>query len=60
MTETQNSRLLWTPIWQGPTSWETAFRAPNTNPYVERFIQTIQQECLDHFVIIGQQHFLTT
>ncbi len=31
--------------------------APNTNAYVERFIQTIQQECLDHFVILGQRHF---
>ena len=36
---------------------KTAFRAPNTNAYVERFIQTIQQECLDHFVILGQLHF---
>jgi putative transposase len=24
---------------------------------VERFIQTIQQECLDYFVILGQKHF---
>lgn len=30
---------------------KTAFRAPNTNTYVERIIQTIQHECLDHFVI---------
>jgi putative transposase len=36
---------------------KTAFRAPNTNAYVERFIQMIQQECLDHFVILGQSHF---
>jgi putative transposase len=36
---------------------KTAFRAPNTNAYVERFIQTIQHECLDHFVILGQRHF---
>jgi putative transposase len=36
---------------------ETAFRAPNTNAYVERFIQTIQQECLNHFVILGGRHF---
>ena len=26
------------------------------NAYVEHFIQTIQQECLDHFVVIGQAH----
>lgn len=36
---------------------KTAFRAPKTNAYVERFIQTIQQECLDHFVILGERHF---
>jgi putative transposase len=36
---------------------KTAFRAPNTNAYVERFIQTIQHECLDHFVILGERHF---
>jgi putative transposase len=39
------------------TVCKTAFRAPNTNAYVERFIQTVQQECLDHFVILGQRHF---
>jgi putative transposase len=36
---------------------KTAFRAPNTNAFVERFIQTIQLECLDHFVIFGTKHF---
>jgi putative transposase len=30
--------------------------SPNLNAYVERFIQTIQQECLDHFVVVGQRH----
>jgi putative transposase len=34
----------------------TAFRAPNTNAFVERFIQTIQQECLDHFMVFGEAH----
>jgi Integrase core domain len=29
----------------------------HTNANVERFIQTIQQECLDHFVILGHLHF---
>jgi putative transposase len=36
---------------------KTAFRAPNTDAFVERMIQTIQQECLDHFVVLGQRHF---
>jgi putative transposase len=32
------------------------FRSPNTNAFVERFIQSIEQECLDRFVIFGEQH----
>jgi putative transposase len=35
---------------------KTAFRAPNTNAFVERFIQTIQQECLDYFIVFGERH----
>lgn len=35
---------------------QNAFRSPNTNAFVERFVQTIQQECLDRFVILGEQH----
>jgi putative transposase len=34
-----------------------SYRAPNLNAYVERFIQTIQVECLDHFLIFGEKHF---
>ena len=33
-----------------------AYRAPNTNAFVERFIQSIRQECLDRFVIFGEGH----
>ena len=33
-----------------------AFRSPNTVAFVERFIQTLGQECLDHFVIFGERH----
>jgi putative transposase len=36
---------------------KTAFRSPNTNAFVDRFIQTIQVELLDHFVVLGQRHF---
>ena len=34
----------------------TAIRSPNTVAFVERFVQTIKQECLDHFVVFGQKH----
>jgi len=30
--------------------------SPNLQAYVERFVQTIQQEALDHFVILGRRH----
>lgn len=29
---------------------------PNLNAYAERFVQTLQVECLDHFVVIGPKH----
>lgn len=32
------------------------YRSPNTNAFVERFVQTIQQECLDRFVVFGEKH----
>lgn len=33
-----------------------ACRAPNTNAFVERCIQSIGQECLDHFVVLDERH----
>jgi putative transposase len=36
---------------------KVGFRAPNMNAYVERFVQAIQQECLDQFTIFGAGHF---
>lgn len=35
---------------------KAAHRSPNTCAFVERFIQTLQQECLDYFVVFGEQH----
>ena len=35
---------------------KAAHRSPNTVAFVERFIQTLQQECLDYFVVFGEQH----
>ena len=34
-----------------------SYRSPNLNAYIERFVQTIQNECLDHFLIFGEKHF---
>jgi putative transposase len=34
-----------------------SFRSPNLNAYVERFVQSIQNECLDHFLVFGEKHF---
>jgi len=31
-------------------------RSPNLNAYVERWIQSIQVECLDHFMVLGTAH----
>jgi hypothetical protein len=31
-------------------------RSPNLNAYAERSIQTLQKECLDHFVAYGTKH----
>ena len=33
-----------------------AHRAPNQNAFVERWIQSIGQECLDHFIVFGEDH----
>lgn len=35
---------------------KAAFRSPNTVAFVERFIQALQQEVLDYFIVIGQRH----
>jgi putative transposase len=35
----------------------TCMRAPNMNAFIERWIQSLQLECLDHFVVFGEDHF---
>jgi putative transposase len=32
-------------------------RSPNLQAHVERFIQSLQHEALDHFVVFGEKHF---
>jgi transposase InsO family protein len=31
-------------------------RSPNLNAITERWVQTVQHECLDHFVVFGESH----
>jgi putative transposase len=31
--------------------------APNLNAFVERWIQSLKQEALDHFIVFGKKHF---
>lgn len=35
---------------------KSPYRAPNTNAFVERVIQTLRVEALDHFLLFGQKH----
>lgn len=35
---------------------QVAIRAPNMNAAVERHIQSVKTECLDHFIFFGQKH----
>ncbi len=35
---------------------KSAFRSPNTCAFIERFVQTIKQECLEHFIVFGRAH----
>ena len=38
----------------------TAPRSPFQNPYAERVIGSIRRECLDHLIIIGEDHLRRT
>jgi putative transposase len=31
-------------------------RKPNLNAVAERFVQTITCQCLDHFIVFGEDH----
>ena len=35
---------------------QTAPRSPWQNPYAERLIGSIRRECLDHVIVLGEQH----
>ena len=36
---------------------KNSVRTPNLQAHIERFIQSLQQEALDYFIVFGEQHF---
>jgi putative transposase len=40
----------------GVTAKRNTPRSPNLRAHVERYIQTMQVECLDKFVVVGERH----
>lgn len=41
---------------EGLTVLRTPYRAPRANAYVERWVRTAREECLDHLPIAGEGH----
>ncbi len=41
---------------EGVTPIKLPIRSPDLNAIAERAIQSVKQECLDHFVILGEKH----
>jgi len=41
---------------QGTHIIPTPIRAPNANAYLERWIRSVREECLDHILIINEAH----
>jgi hypothetical protein len=55
-----SSAFRQTPAAVGVRVIQTPYRAPNCNAYAERFVRSIKEECLDHFVFLGETHLRRT
>jgi len=42
--------------WNGTPIIKTPVRSPRANSFAERFAGTLRRECLDHMLILGEQH----
>jgi hypothetical protein len=53
---------LFTKVWvellksSGVKSVRIPASSPNCNPFAERFVRTIRNECLNNFVVFGERH----
>lgn len=41
---------------EGIETKEVGPMAPNLNAYAERWVQSVRQECLEHFIVFGEAH----
>ena len=39
---------------------QTPFQAPNCNAYAERFVRSIEEECLNQVIVLGDAHLRRT
>ena len=43
---------------QGMHVISTPIRAPNANSFVERWVRTVREECLDHLLVLNERHLI--
>jgi transposase InsO family protein len=41
---------------EGTEILQTPFRTPNANAFAERFVRTVRSECVDHLLVVNEDH----